>query len=45
MAVTRIWSIKGYVGDVISYAANKDKTDLKNFSEKSVYEKEKVLEI
>ena len=33
MAVTRIWSIKGYVGDVISYAANKDKTDLKNFSD------------
>ena len=33
MAVTRIWPIKGYVGDVISYAANKDKTDLKNFSD------------
>jgi len=33
MAVTRIWPIKGYVGDVISYAANKNKTDLKNFSE------------
>ena len=33
MAVTRIWPIKGYVGDVISYAANKNKTDFSKLSE------------
>ena len=33
MAVTRIWSIKGYVGDVISYAANRNKTDFSKLSE------------
>ena len=33
MAVTRIWAIKGYIGDVISYAANKNKTDFDNLSE------------
>ena len=33
MAVTRIWPIKGYVGDVISYAANRNKTDFSKLSE------------
>ncbi len=33
MAVTRIWAIRGYVGNVISYASNKNKTDFSKLSE------------
>ena len=35
MAVTRIWSIKGNVGQVIDYAANKSKTDYSKFSDEN----------
>ena len=33
MAVTRIWPIKGQIGAVIAYAADKRKTDEARFSD------------
>ena len=33
MAVTRIWPIKNNIHQVVSYAANKNKTDLSKYSD------------
>ena len=33
MAVTRIWPIRGNINQVVSYAANKSKTDLSKYSD------------
>ena len=33
MAVTRIWPIKNNIHQVVSYAANKNKTDISKYSD------------